>query len=378
MSPFGGGGKPKLKITSWNKQLDKYKIETTKATQGRGETRKLQFKLQQSYFKLEQQEVAFKAMSEGTATVTKESSDGMATKRVWVLTFQTGRNDVSASGVQQLRDEITAVIANADSARDEVVLRLDSPGGTVTGYGLAGAQLLRFRDAGLKFTIVIDQVAASGGYLMACTADRILCSPFAIIGSIGVVQELPIVFERLQKEGITFETTTAGKFKRTLTPFKKPTDEDRAKNKENIEDILNIFKNFVKSSRPSVDIDDVATGDTWLGPRAKDKGLVDDLMTSDALLLSFVKDGCQVFEVGLSKDSGSPLANVFASFASSAASSVAAAISGGAGSPGIPGAAAAASAWGREPGFAPSAQPLVRETSPPPMARYDGAWDTML
>jgi len=294
---------PRLSVKSWNRQVDRYAIAVARATKGQQESFKMAEKLTSHYKDLEKTEVS------------GGKKDEELPKRVWVLGFQTGRNDVTASGVQQLREEITAVLTCADVERDEVVVKLDSPGGTVTGYGLAGAQLLRLRDAGLHVTVAIDQVAASGGYLMACTAQKIICSPFAVIGSIGVVQELPVVYERLQREGIEIETTTAGKFKRTLTPFKKPTDEDREKNKQDIEDVLGVFKDFVSSSRPSVDIEEVATGETWIGRNAQERGLVDDLKTSDTLLMEYVKEGCQVLVVSLRKPAMNRFAGALASVA---------------------------------------------------------------
>jgi len=392
MSPFGGSAskKPQLKIRNWNQQVDRYAIATTKAVEGREAARKLQRKLKEGYAKREKEaaEAAAKTKEKTNEKEgAKKSADPSAeevhatgdsqearTGRVWVLTFQGGRNDVTASGVKQLREEITAVVSAADPLQDEVVLKLDSPGGTVTGYGLAGAQLMRLKEAGLRLTVAIDQVAASGGYLMACTADHIVCSPFAVIGSIGVVQELPVVFERLEREGIKFETTTAGKYKRTLTPFKQPTDEDRQKNKEDLMDVLKVFKDFVHTSRPSVDIENVATGETWLGPLAKERGLVDGLMTSDSLLLGFVKDGRQVLEVGLAQRASNPLLQAVASISS--------ALAGGGSGAGASAAAAAASSltggateWARQtPGLTP---PMAR-AQPGPMARYDSAWDAML
>ena len=171
-------------------------------------------------------------------------------KHVYVLSFP---GDVTASQVETLRQEVTAVVRWANASRgDEVVLELNSGGGTVTGYGLAAAQLTRLKNAGLKLTICVEQVAASGGYMMACVGDRLCASPFAVIGSIGVISELPNVYQRLKREGIEFQTITAGKFKRTLTPFKEPTEEDRTKSKEDIEMVFNLFKTFVKAQRPKV------------------------------------------------------------------------------------------------------------------------------
>merc|ERR1712127_423190 len=145
---------------------------------------------------------------------------------------------------------------------DEALVALQSGGGTVTGYGLAAGQLVRLKENGLKLTIAVEQVAASGGYMMACCADKITASPFAVIGSIGVISEVPNVFQRLDREGIEFLTVTAGKYKRTLTPTKKPTDEDFAKTKADIEQVLVLFKDWVKTQRPQLDIESVATGET--------------------------------------------------------------------------------------------------------------------
>lgn len=167
--------------------------------------------------------------------------------------------DVQASQVAELREEVTAIVRSAKPG-DEALVVLQSGGGTVTGYGLAAAQLLRFKEAGMKLTIVVEQVAASGGYMMCCVADKIVSSPFAVLGSIGVITDIPNVYDRLKKEGIEFQTVTAGKYKRTITPTKKVTKEDFDKTKEDVEGILTLFKQFVHQNRPSLDIDEVATG----------------------------------------------------------------------------------------------------------------------
>ena len=177
------------------------------------------------------------------------------------------------------------------------MLVLNTGGGTVTGYGLAAAQLTRLRDAGLKLTVCVEQVAASGGYMMACTADRLVASPFAVLGSIGVISEVPNVYERLKKEGIQFETVTAGKFKRTLTPTKKIDPKDVEKSKADIEDVLTLFKAFVAQQRPSLNIDEVATGETWFGADALKRGLCDELKTTDDVLLGMLADGAEIYSV---------------------------------------------------------------------------------
>lgn len=216
-------------------------------------------------------------------------------KHVYVLSFP---GDVTASQVAGLRQEVTALSRFANASRgDEVVLLLNTGGGTVTGYGLAAAQLMRIKSLGLNLHICVEQVAASGGYMMACCADKITASPFAVIGSIGVISELPNVYERLNREGIEFLTVTAGKYKRTLTPTKKPSDEDFVKTKADIEQVLVLFKDWVKTQRPSLDIDAVATGETWFGPDALERKLVDELITSDDVLLQKFDEGCEIFSV---------------------------------------------------------------------------------
>jgi len=221
----------------------------------------------------------------------------MATRQpIWfVLEFF---GDVRASQVAQLRQEVTAIVAHADaSLGDGVVLVLNTGGGTVTGYGLAAAQLMRIKAAGLPLTICVEEVAASGGYMMACVADRLVASPFAVLGSIGVITDIPNVYDRLSREGVEFQTVTAGKFKRTLTPTKKVTPEDKAKTQEDIEAIFNLFRGFVKERRPTLDIDRVATGETWFGQDALERGLVDSLESSDDVLLGLRRGGAELYSV---------------------------------------------------------------------------------
>ena len=214
-------------------------------------------------------------------------------KNLYVTRFP---GDVTASQLNELREEVTGILRSAQP-QDEVLLILQSGGGTVTGYGLAAAQLQRLKRKGLKLTICVEQVAASGGYMMCCTADRIVASPFAVLGSIGVISEIPNAYERLKSEGIEFQTITAGKYKRTITPTKKITREDVKKSEADINDILTLFKGFVKSQRPQLDIDEVATGETWFGEMALEKGLCDELATADDILLDFVDQGYDVYEV---------------------------------------------------------------------------------
>ena len=200
---------------------------------------------------------------------------------LWVLDFQ---GDIKASGVTRLAEEISCVIAAA-SAGDEVAIRLESAGGLVHAYGLAAAQLDRLREAGLTTTICVDKVAASGGYLMACAADHLRAAPFAVLGSIGVVAQLPNVHRLLKRHDIDVELLTAGEYKRTLTVLGKNTPEGREKYQADLEHIHLLFKRHVAERRPSLDIASVATGEVWYGVDAVDKGLVDALGTSEAYLM---------------------------------------------------------------------------------------------
>ena len=203
--------------------------------------------------------------------------------------------DINATPVESLREEISAVLQVARK-EDEVVLRLESEGGLVHSYGLAASQLTRIRDRQIKLTVVVDKVAASGGYLMACVADKILAAPFAIIGSIGVVAQIPNFHRILKKNEIDFELHTAGQYKRTLTLFGENTDEGREKFREELEETHQLFKAFVTENRPVLDIDKVATGEHWFGTRALGLRLIDEIKTSDDYLLERSKDS-DIYEV---------------------------------------------------------------------------------
>lgn len=211
----------------------------------------------------------------------EKAADKPERKRVFVLKFH---GDIAASSVDYLRREITAILTLADPAKDEIALVLESPGGMVHGYGLAASQLERIRQKQIPLTICVDKVAASGGYMMACIGNRILAAPFAIVGSIGVVAQIPNFHRLLEKHDVDVEVLTAGEYKRTLTVFGKNTEAGRQKFVEELEDTHLLFKDFVKDNRPELDIAKVATGEHWYGKRALDLGLVDALMTSDQYL----------------------------------------------------------------------------------------------
>ncbi len=207
-------------------------------------------------------------------------------KKLYILRF---KGDMQASGVDELREEVTAVLTVARET-DEVLVCLESPGGMVHAYGLAASQLSRIRDRGIPLTVAVDQVAASGGYLMACVANRIVSAPFAIIGSIGVVAQLPNLHRFLKKHDIDYELLTAGEYKRTLTVFGENTPEGRKKAQEELETTHRLFKDFIGRYRPQVSLDDVATGEYWLGEQAFQLRLVDTLKTSDDYLMEQHRD----------------------------------------------------------------------------------------
>ncbi|ENI2294006.1 protease SohB [Escherichia coli] len=212
--------------------------------------------------------------------------------RVWVLDF---KGSMDAHEVNSLREEITAVLA-AFKPQDQVVLRLESPGGMVHGYGLAASQLQRLRDKNIPLTVTVDKVAASGGYMMACVADKIVSAPFAIVGSIGVVAQMPNFNRFLKSKDIDIELHTAGQYKRTLTLLGENTEEGREKFCEELNETHQLFKDFVKRMRPSLDIEQVATGEHWYGQQAVEKGLVDEINTSDEVILSLM-EGREVVNV---------------------------------------------------------------------------------
>tara|TARA_R110002094_G_scaffold38387_3_gene51071 strand:- start:1427 stop:2488 length:1062 start_codon:yes stop_codon:yes gene_type:complete len=213
-------------------------------------------------------------------------------KRVFVLDFD---GDISASDVEPMREEITTVLSLA-TEQDEVFLRLESAGGMVHSYGLAASQLQRIRDQNIPLVIAVDRVAASGGYMMACLADRLIAAPFAVLGSIGVVAQIPNFNRLLKKHAIDIEMLTAGEHKRTLTMFGENTDKDRKKFVEDLEDTHLLFKEFVAEHRPQLNMEQVANGDVWFGKRALEHQLIDEIRTSDDYLVKACEES-DVYQV---------------------------------------------------------------------------------
>lgn len=275
-----------LEVKKLNDRLNSLKDSLRQAVLPQAQFKKLH-KQDQKKEKADQKQAARSAKKAAPS-----EADGEARARIFVLHFE---GDIQASKVDQLRTEVTAVLTLAEPS-DEVVVCLESPGGAVHGYGLAASQLDRIRQQGIPLVVAVDKVAASGGYLMAAVADRILAAPFAVIGSIGVLAQIPNVHRLLKKHDVDVELLTAGKYKRTLTVLGENTDEGRAKFIEELEDIHALFQEYVGSRRPSLVMAEVATGEVWYGDRAMAKHLIDELSTSDEYLARAC-DERDVFEV---------------------------------------------------------------------------------
>lgn len=222
----------------------------------------------------------------------KQQVEAEQRRKVFVLNFH---GDIRASAVASLREEITSVLTVA-SAEDEVLVRLESAGGLVHAYGLAASQLARVKAKGVRLTVAVDKVAASGGYMMACVGDRVVAAPFAVVGSIGVVSQLPNFYRALKKHDVDFEQFTAGEYKRPLSLFAENTDKGREKMRQEVEELHQLFKDFVHEHRPALDLARVATGEYWHGVQALELGLVDELCTSDDYLMA-AGDDAELYEV---------------------------------------------------------------------------------
>jgi len=272
-------------ITHLNEEINDLKDEIVKAVEDEHTLKKVH------------KEEKKKAKKEKKAKKKSLGKEGDAKKRIFVLNFD---GDPKASQVDELRKAITAVLTMAKPEKDEVMLRLESPGGMVHAYGLAASQLQRIRGREIPLTICVDKVAASGGYMMACVANKLIAAPFAYIGSIGVLVQMPNFNRLLKEKHVDYEMVTAGEYKRTLTMFGENTKEDREKMEEDIQEVHTLFKDFVRTSRPDMDIDKLATGETWLGSRARELGLVDETSTSDEYIVANC-DNAEVYQVAYEK-----------------------------------------------------------------------------
>jgi serine protease SohB len=282
-----GGGRnkeegPNLKITKLNDKYDNLKASVKQALMDKKE---------------------YKALLKSEA---KESKKEKKTKKIvkprpklFVLDFE---GDIRASEVETMREEVTALLSVAEP-QDEVLMKLDNSGGIVHEHGLAASQLQRIKDAKLNFTVSVDKVAASGGYMMACVADRIVAAPFAIVGSIGVLAQLPNFHRLLDKVGVDWEQHTAGEYKRTVTMFGENGEKEREKLRLELQETHVLFRDFVSQHRTKLDIDKVSTGEHWYGKQALDLNLVDELITSDEYLIKALEE-FDIYEISMEVKQG--------------------------------------------------------------------------
>ena len=286
----GGGKRGRIKVTGLNGHVDELRDALRGGVLNKAELKRLT-KAEKARRKQEEKERKRREKAAAAAPEQKAGTDERE-KRTFVLRF---KGDMVAGKVASLREEITAVLSVARES-DEVLLCLESPGGMVHAYGLASSQLARIKKRDIPLTICVDKVAASGGYMMACLADKLIAAPFAIIGSVGVLVQMPNFHRVLQRKEIDYEIITAGEFKRTLTTFGEITQKARDKVQEDVDTIHGLFKNWVKNHRPVVDLGKIATGETWVGIQAKDLRLIDEIGTSDERIVAACEEH-KVYEV---------------------------------------------------------------------------------
>lgn len=296
----GGSGEreARLKIRPWHERMQHLQRELGQAGLEDAErTANAKARAKKEKQEAKSLKKALKAKAKRKPSDDVQDQDSTAGRRVFVLDFV---GDIKATGVESLAEQVTA-LEGVLTDKDEVVLRLESGGGLVHAYGLAAAQLDRLRAAGARLTITVDKVAASGGYMMACAADHVVAAPFAVIGSIGVVAQVPNVHRLLKKHDVDVEILTAGRYKRTLTMLGENTEEGREKFLSDLARTHDLFKQHVGSRRPQLDVEAVSQGDIWYGSEAIAIGLIDEVGTSQALLAGYLKQDLKIFEVSLEK-----------------------------------------------------------------------------
>ena len=280
-------------VGSFFSLLAKAKKEVAELAKGRLTIRKLGDDYKETKNEILETVLDKKEYKNYTKEQKKAAKKDKPENKVFVINF---KGDMHASQVEGLREEVSAVLAAA-KANDEIIVRIDSPGGVVNGYGFAAAQLERIRQADLSLTICIDQVAASGGYMMSAVGHKIISAPFAIVGSIGVIGQVPNIHDLLEKNGINVEMHTSGEFKRTLTTMGKNTEEGREKFKQDLHNIHELFKKHILAYRPSLDMQKVGTGEYWFGKDALELGLVDKIQTYDDYIIEHLNNDLDVYQI---------------------------------------------------------------------------------
>lgn len=283
----GGGKRGRIKVTELNRHVD----DMRDALRG-SVLDKAQLKQLGKAEKARRKKEAKESKQRAKAAAADSNQESEKEKRVFVLRF---KGDMAAGKVASLREEITALLAIAEKS-DEVLLCLESPGGVVNAYGLASSQLTRIKNRQIPLTICVDKMAASGGYMMACLGDKLIAAPFAVIGSIGVILQMPNFHRVLRSKDIDYEMITGGEYKRTLTTFGEITQKARDKAQEDVDAIHGLFKDWVKQHRPVIDLERVATGEIWLGAQALDLRLIDEIGTSDERIVAACAEH-KVFEI---------------------------------------------------------------------------------
>lgn len=272
----------------------KEESQTLKVTNLNEKYTELKASILQSLMDKKEYKLHLKAQAKESKKNKKAPTNNPPRPKLFVLDFE---GDIRASEVETMRDEVTALLAVAEP-QDEVLMKLDNSGGMVHEHGLAASQLERIKDANLKFTISVDKVAASGGYMMACVADKIVAAPFAIIGSIGVLAQLPNFHRLLDRVGVDWEQHTAGEYKRTVTMFGENGEKEREKLRIELQETHELFRSFVSDNRPKLDIEKVSTGEHWYGKQALELNLVDELITSDEFLIKSL-DEFDIYEISI-------------------------------------------------------------------------------
>lgn len=273
----------KLQVVNLSEKIKEQQQELKTAIYGKKQLKAL----------LKQEAKNTKIESKNIKKSDKQLSFATAKPRLFILGFD---GDIKASAVTSLQHCLNAILPIVDKTQDEILIKLESGGGMVHAYGLAASQLDRIKQHGVRLVVCIDKIAASGGYMMACVADKVIAAPFAIVGSIGVIGQVPNFNKLLEKHNIEFEQHTAGEFKRTITMFGKNDNKAREKFKEELDITHDLFKQYITNRRGNINIDEVATGEHWYGQLAFQKNLVDKIATSDEVVLEYSKTH-DLFEV---------------------------------------------------------------------------------
>jgi protease-4 len=166
-----------------------------------------------------------------------------------------------------------------------LVVDIDSPGGGAGASEQIHASIAKVAKQ-KPVVAAVRGTAASGGYMAACAATKIIALPMAIVGSIGVISMRPMLYEMLEKIGVRMEVTKSGRLKDMFSNFREPTDEEREKEQALLDSVYGRFVAMVAESRslPEDRVRSLATGEIFIAEQAKAHGLIDDLGDLDAAI----------------------------------------------------------------------------------------------